>query len=642
MDPESREWLETDGLGGFASGTVAGVRTRRYHALLLVATTPPTGRVVLVNGFDAWLVTGGGAAALTSQRYTPDVIHPDNGGAPESFTLDPWPLWVWRLKDGTRVQQEVFVCHGLPVVALRFRLLDAQDPAILALRPFLSGRDYHALHVENPAFRFIAEIAGERVTWRPYEGIPAIVSLSNGRYIHEPHWYRGFLYSEEGARGLDHVEDLASPGVLRWDLNQGDALWILAAGEQAADALDASRSVAECFAHLHAAERRRRAQFRSPLERAADAYIVRRGAGRTIIAGYPWFTDWGRGTMIAVRGLCIATGRLDDACSILLTWADAISQGMLPNRFPDRGWLAEYNSVDAALWFIIAVHDLLNAAQRRGLPIPAAERRQLSAAIEAILSSYTAGTRFHIHQDSDGLLAAGEPGVQLTWMDARVGDWVVTPRIGKPVEVQALWLAALWVAGQSTPGWRTEYERGRLSFLERFWNEAEGCLYDTVDCDHKPGSADRTLRPNQILAVGGLPICLLDKERAQLVVETVERRLWCPLGLLSLAPGEPGFAPRYAGGAWQRDAAYHQGTAWSWLLGPFVEAWVRVRGGSPSVKSEARERFVAPLLRHLDEAGLGHISEIVDATWPHVPRGCPFQAWSLGELLRLELDVLQT
>jgi predicted glycogen debranching enzyme len=641
MDPESREWLETDGLGGFACGTVAGVRTRRYHALLLVATTPPCGRFVLVNGFDAWLETAGGTSALTSQRYAPDVIHPDSGGYPESFALDPWPVWVWRLKDGTRVQQEVFVCHGLPVVALRFRLLEAQEPAILALRPFLSGRDYHALHTENPVFRFTPEIAGERVTWRPYAELPAIVSLSNGRYFHEPYWYRGFLYSEERARGLDYIEDLASPGVLRWDLNRSDALWILAAGQQAADAIDASRPVQECFARLQAAERRRRAQFRSPLERAADAYLVRRGSGRTIIAGYPWFTDWGRDTMIAVRGLCIATGRLDEARSVLLTWAEAISQGMLPNHFPDRGWPPEYNSVDAGLWFVIAVHDLLNAAQRRNLPVPAAEQRQLSAAIEAILSSYAAGTRYRIHQDSDGLLAAGEPGVQLTWMDAKVGDWVVTPRIGKPVEVQALWLAALWLAGQSSARWRAEHERGRESFVRRFWNEAEGCLYDVVDCDHRPGSADRTLRPNQILAVGGLPIRLLDEHRARLVVETVERRLWCPLGLLSLAPGEAGFAPRYEGNVWQRDAAYHQGTAWPWLLGPFVEAWVRVHGGSPGAKSEARERFVAPLLRHLDEAGLGHISEIADATWPHVPRGCPFQACSLGELLRLELDVLQ-
>lgn len=642
MDPESREWLECDGLGGFASGTVVGVRTRRYHALLLAATAPPVGRLVLVNGFDAWLETPAGTSPLTAQRYTPDVIYPDSGGAPESFVLDPWPVWVWRLKDGTRVQQELFARHGLPVVALRFRLLDAREPAVLTLRPFLSGRDYHALHVENPAFRFTPEVAGEHVIWRPYDGVPAIVSLSNGRYSHEPYWYRGFLYSQERARGLDHVEDLASPGTLRWDLSRGDAIWILAAGTEAAGALEASSSTQECFAQLYAAERRRRARFRSPLERAADAYIVRRGSGKTIIAGYPWFTDWGRHTLIALRGLCIATGRLEDALSILLTWADAVSQGMLPNRFPDHGALPEYNAVDASLWFAVAVHDLLSAARRRNFTISPAERQQLSAAIEAILSSYVAGTRYNIRQDSDGLLAAGEPGVQLTWMDARVGDWVVTPRIGKPVEVQALWLAALWVAGQSVPRWRAEYERGRESFVRRFWNEAEGCLFDVVDCDHRPGSADRTLRPNQILAVGGLPIGLLDMERARLVVETVERRLWCPLGLLTLAPGEPGFAPRYEGNVWQRDAAYHQGTAWPWLLGPFVEAWVRVHGGSPNARREARERFVAPLLRHIEEAGVGHVSEIVDATWPHLARGCPFQAWSLGELLRLELDVLAT
>jgi predicted glycogen debranching enzyme len=365
--------------------------------------------------------------------------------------------------------------------------------------------------------------------------------------------------------------------------------------------------------------------------------LVRRGAGKTIVAGYPWFTDWGRDTFIALRGLCVATGRLDDARDILMDWAGMVSEGMLPNRFPDGGGVPEYNSVDASLWYIVAVHDYLQAA---GNNVPLNVRDRLRQTVEAILTGYAAGTRYGIRRDGDGLLAAGVPGVQLTWTDAKVGDWVVTPRIGKPVEVQALWLNALRIgASLSTKPlatqWSAWYARGLDSFRARFWNESGGYLYDVVDPDHQPGAVDATLRPNQIFAVGGLPYPLLDNEPGRRVVDAVEARLLTPLGLRSLAPGSPGYAPRYEGGVLERDGAYHEGTVWPWLMGPFVEAWLRVRGNTPQAKREAKERFLAPLLRHLDEGGLGHVSEIADGDPPHTPRGTPFQAWSLGELLRV-------
>jgi predicted glycogen debranching enzyme len=264
----------------------------------------------------------------------------------------------------------------------------------------------------------------------------------------------------------------------------------------------------------------------------------------------------------------------------------------------------------------------------------------LAAAVEAILDGYARGTRYGIRLDDDGLIAAGVPGVQLTWMDAKVGDWVVTPRIGKPVEVQALWLNALAVGAAYSERWAALLERGRDAFGRRFWNEAGGCLHDVVDVDHHAGTADSSFRPNQIFAVGGLPLALLEGEQARRVVDAVEARLLTPVGLRSLAPGEPAYTPHYQGGVRERDGAYHQGTVWPWLIGPFVEAWVRVRGATPGVKREARERFLEPLLRHLDEAGLGHISEIADAEPPHTPRGCPFQAWSVGEALRLDRSVL--
>ena len=377
--------------------------------------------------------------------------------------------------------------------------------------------------------------------------------------------------------------------------------------------------------------------FPSTLHKAADAYLVRRGTGKTIIAGYPWFGDWGRDTFIALRGLCLASGRHEDARDILVEWAGTVSEGMLPNRFPDKGETPEFNSVDASLWYVIASHEFLQTASNS---CTADQIAKIESAIEAILDGYSNGTRFGIQLDQSGLLACGAPGVQLTWMDAKVGDWVVTPRIGKPVEVQALWLNALWIGAQRNPRWQAIFDSGKQSFRSRFWNESRSCLFDVIDCDHQHGTLDASLRPNQIFAVGGLPLCLLEDEPARAVVDAVEASLLTAKGLRSLGPGETDYHPRYEGGVVQRDGSYHQGTVWPWLIGPFVEAWLRVRGSSQSAVNEARNRFLPPLYEHLNEAGLGHVSEITDAEAPYTPRGCPFQAWSLGELLRLEYSIL--
>jgi predicted glycogen debranching enzyme len=636
---DEREWLEADGLGGYASGTAAGPRTRGYHALLLAATTPPTGRMVLVNGLEAWATTPAGTFTLSSQRYTPDVVYPDGARRVESFTTEPWPRWTFRLEDGTRLDFEVFVPHGRPAAVLSWRLLTPQPGVTLTVRLLHSGRDYHSQHHENPAFRFDAEVWAGRVAWHPYPGVPGVIALTNGEYAHAPQWYRNFLYTQERARGLACVEDLASPGTFRWDLSGGEAVCVLAAdlGEPW-PAVGASAE--SCLQEAREQESRRRGQFASPLHRAADAYLVRRGTGRTVIAGYPWFTDWGRDTFISLRGLCLATGRLDVARTILVQWAGAVSEGMLPNRFPDRGEQPEYNSVDAALWYVVAVYDFLHAAATSGTAVSDPDQEALIEAVEAILSGHARGTRHGIRLDDDGLLAAGAPDVSLTWMDARIDGHGVTPRIGKPVEVQALWLNALHLAGRTTPRWAEVFHRGRESFTRRFWYESGGYLYDVVDVDHQRARVDASFRPNQVLAVGGLPLPLLEGERARRVVDAVGDRLWTPLGLRTLAPGEPGYVPRYDGGVPERTRSYHQGTAWPWLAGPYVEAWVRVRGGTAAVKEQARKMKLELLLAHLNEAGIGHVSEVADGDAPHTPRGCPFQAWSLGELLRLHLGVL--
>ncbi|HEX6112862.1 MAG TPA: amylo-alpha-1,6-glucosidase [Geminicoccaceae bacterium] len=638
---ETMEWLEADGLGGFASGTVSGIRTRRYHALLLAATTPPTGRMVLVNGIEAWLVTPAGRFALSAQRYTTDVSHPDGDRRIVDFQSEPWPTWIFRAEDGTELSQEVVACHERGHVILRWRLrarplvgpdgvgapsLNPTDqPVQLVVRPLLSGRDYHALHHENPGFDFGAEVTGARVLWRPYPGVPAISAVTDGSYRHDPAWYRNFQYDAERERGLDFTEDLASPGAFTWTLNGSAATLMLSPGEIDQD-VDAG-----CLLDLEA---RRRGRFAAPLQRAADAYVVRRGAGRTIVAGYPWFTDWGRDTFITLRGLMTLPRGLELARDILLAWAPAVSEGMVPNRFPDAGEQPEYNAVDASLWYVIAAHELLEAAGAGAIALCTSDRELLQRAIGQIVAGYRAGTRFGIRVNEDGLLAAGAQGLQLTWMDAKVGDRVITPRIGKPVEVQALWLNALRIAAVLWPEYCALYRHALASFQLRFWNERRGCLYDVVDVDHELGRNDPTLRPNQILAVGGLPYQVLVEPYASRVVDAVERELLTPLGLRSLAPGEPGYTPHYGGGVPERDGAYHQGTVWPWLIGPFVEAWLRVRDDTPEARREADERFLSPLRQHLGVAGIGYVSEIADAEAPHRPGGCPFQAWSLGELLR--------
>ena len=642
MSPEFRpdaEWLEADGLGGFASGTVSGIRTRRYHALLLAARTPPTGRVALVSGLEVAVEVDGKRYALSSQRYLPDVVHPDGAWRVVSFTPEPWPSWMFHLEDGSAIDFELLVPHQTAAVALAWRRRGVATPARLVVRPLLSVRDAHELLRENDSFRFDAAVERDRVVWQPDPLMPAIVARSNGVYHHGPEWYRQFLYTEEQARGLDHVEDLGSPGTFTFDFTRGEAVLVFAtAGSMAEKDADLALRVAG----WRAGERRRRVALGTPLQRAADAYVVKRGTGKTVVAGYPWFTDWGRDTFIALRGLCLATRRLDDAGAILGEWAGTVSEGMVPNRFTDAGDMPEYNSVDASLWFVIAVDAYLAACARLGRPPSHSDGARLTGAADSILTGYASGTRFGIHMSSDALLACGEPGTQLTWMDARAGDWVVTPRIGKPVEVQALWINALHAGAAFSARWGRVEARARETFPLRFYDETLGHLRDVVDVDHVAGAVDDSLRPNQILALGGLPVALLDRERCRRALEVIEARLWTPMGLRSLDPAHPDYHGRYEGDRVTRDGGYHQGTVWPWLTGAFVEAWLRARegGGDPDLETEAWQRFVAPLREHIGQAGIGHVSEIADGDPPHTPHGCPFQAWSVAELLRLELEVL--
>jgi len=378
------------------------------------------------------------------------------------------------------------------------------------------------------------------------------------------------------------------------------------------------------------------------LTTAADQFIVARGDQKSVIAGYPWFGDWGRDTMISLPGLTLVTGRYDDARNILRAFARSIDRGMLPNRFPDSGEAPEYNTVDATLWMFHAVHEFLRYTRDYDFV-----RSELYHPLADIIVWHERGTRYGIHLDSDGLLHAGEPGVQLTWMDARVGDWVVTPRQGKPVEIQALWYNALRVIAQlasvfGDPEAAARYsalaDRARERFLQVFWNDASGCLYDVIN-DH--GSPDAAIRPNQIFAIS-LPYPLLSSVHALRVIDVIEWELLTPYGLRTLSPRDPNYQGHFTGDAHSRDSAYHQGTVWPWLLGPFLTAYVKVHGGTePETQQVARGRadhFLDPLRAHLLEGGLGQISEVFDGDSPHRPGGCFAQAWSVAEVLRTYVE----
>lgn len=623
------EWLVTNGLGGFAAGTIAQLNTRRYHALLVAALRPPLERTVLVAKVDVSARYGDAFFALASNEFADGTIAPRGFELLEDFHLDhAIPVWTYALNDA-RLEQRIWMPHGHNTTCLSVTLTHASRPVELELTPLCTYRDYHGGTQGGRALEVAAEASG--CTVRAFPGAsPYCLRTDRGIFSARADWYWRFLHREESARGLDAVEDLFRPGVFRARLDPGETLTLVATAE----------STTEGYATSAAGEiERRRALLRvsgntpawiGRLTLAADTFLVRRAsAGVTVIAGYPWFSDWGRDTMIALPGLTLTTGRAQEAASILRTFAAHASQGMLPNRFPDAGSEPEYNTADATLWYFHALGAYLDATGDRRL------LEELFPLLREIVDWHRKGTRYGIRVDeADGLLHVGEPGAQLTWMDAKVGDWVVTPRTGKPVEINALWHLALermsqWATTAGDASGAADYRRSAAQvaavFARSFWYEAGGYLYDVIDGE---GGADVSLRPNQILALS-LATGLLDGKRARSVIEVCARELLTPVGLRSLAPSDPRYLGRYQGDVRSRDAAYHQGTVWSWLLGPFALAHYRVHRDAQRARA-----LLEGLAAHLDEACLGTISEIFDGEAPHIPRGCFAQAWSVGETLR--------
>ncbi len=634
-----REWLETNGIGGFASSTIAGLNTRRYHGLLTAATKPPVGRVLLLSKLEETVIVGDLRYELAVNRY-PGALHPRGDRFLKEFRLDPFPVFTYEL-DGIEIEKRVFMPQGENTTVVEYEMRGSgSHPArecTLEIRPLIAFRDYHGLTHRNDALNRRVDVNGGVATVAPYEGLPALHFAHDAAAL-EPtgEWYLNFEYEIERERGLDFSEDLFNPFVARFKLHSGGRATMIASTLRR----DASQAPTLREAEI---ERRTRVVAAAPSEEplvrdltaAADSFIVERGGLKTIVAGYPWFSDWGRDAMIALPGLTLATGRPEVAKSVLLAFAHAADRGMLPNRFPDGGEAPEYNSVDAALWFFEAVRALMKHTRDTAFV-----RDNLYARMTEMVDWHVKGARYGIRVAEDGLLSCGEAGVQLTWMDAKIGDLVVTPRSGKPVEIQALWYNALRVLedlaralgdGAREESAREMADRARHSFNRQFWNAAAGCLYDVVDGEDR----DTSIRPNQIFAVS-LPNSMLGNGRARQVVDVVKRELLTPLGLRSLSPGDPRYRPRYEGGVMSRDSAYHQGTVWPWLMGPFITAYVKV--GTDEGAREQAGRWLDGFREHLREAGLGQVSEVADGDPPHRPGGCIAQAWSVAELLRAAVE----
>src|SRR2546421_3661812 len=636
---ERREWLCVNGIGGFASGTIAGTQTRRYHGLLIAALAPPLGRTLLAAQVHDTLAYAGRDWALGCARWASGSADPEGYRLIERFRLDgTTPVWTYACADAL-VEKRVWMEPGANTTYVRWRALRGQGPLTLTVKALVNYRDYHATTRAGDWRMDVARVPdGLRVT--AFAGARPLLLFARGAEAEPAHtWFRDFDLSRERERGLDHVEDHLHAGTFRARLAPGAAL-TLALSAEAAPSPDGEAAAERRAQHeadvLARWERARPDAGTAPpwihrLVLAADQFLVRRPLpddpdGATVIAGYHWFGDWGRDTMIALPGLTLATGRTDVARENLMTFARFVGPGPLPKRFPDHRPAPEDNTADATLWYVEALRAYHASTGDDGL------LKDLYPMLESILAWHRDGTRYGIRQDpADGLLAAGEPGVQLTWMDAKVDDRVVTPRTGKPVEINALWYNALvamtdFARRLRRPASDLDADAARVAEgFERFWNARDGWCYDVLD---GADGHDATLRPNQIFAVS-LPATPLSPKRRRAVVDACARHLVTSYGLRSLAPFDRRFVARYGGDQGARDGAYHQGAVWGWVLGPFALAHCAAYGDAETARS-----FLTPMADHLADHGLGSLAEIFDGDPPFAPNGCIAQAWSVAETLR--------
>ncbi len=637
---EQREWLVTNGLGGYGAGTVSGAPSRSYHGLLIAALQPPVGRTLLVSQLEEGVNYGGQSFFLATNRWTDGRVEPRGYRHIEAFALEGTvPRWRYGLADAL-LEKRLWMAPGANTTYVQYRLVRGAQPLELTLTVFVQHRSHHGDGRHPP---LALEPWGRGVRVCPAGAAPFLLRSDRGEVLPaaSPHWVEGVHLEEEARRGLACTADHLLAATVTITLSEAQPCFTFVASSDADPPLEGGRALAERRAHDRGLlEAWRLAQPEADavapawirqLVLAADAFVVQRPPGASLIAGYPWFNDWGRDTMIALAGLTLVTGRAAEGERILRTYARFLQQGLVPNSFPDQGDQpldpGRYNTVDATLWFLQALREHQHATGSAALI------RELYPQLEGIVAHHVAGTWFAIRMDpADGLLRAGEGETQLTWMDAKPADRAITPRHGKPVEVNALWVNGLRamaefarLVGADPGGYDRLADRAARSF-QRFWDPQRGCCFDVIDGEE--GRPDPSLRPNQLLALS-LPEPLLSREQAAGVLALCGQRLLTRHGLRSLDPADPGYRGRYGGDAQERDGAYHQGTVWAWWLGPFAIAHFRHHGDRRQALS-----FLEPMAHHLSTAGLGSISEIFEGDPPHAPRGCIAQAWSVAEVLR--------
>ena len=641
----SREWLITNGLGSFASGTLLGVNTRRHHGVFIPNLASPRGRTMLLPYLKEEVSIGQNKYELGARELMQGKLE-----APrlKEFYLE-WqtPTWVFDL-DGNIIEKRIFMPYGHNTVYISYKLAKGESVSV-KLRSYVSCRKHDSQLGYPEEWPFFVKSHGEQFEVSAFEGAPLMkmtVKPFRSAFFQERDFVKDIFYRKEYRRGLDCVENQLSPGFFSFDIKNGETFYFTVSTES-------WESLEEDPARIYEQEitRRKSLLARRPeipshplkdqLILAADQFVIlprirneknplmqsSSDRVRTVIAGYHWFTDWGRDTMISLEGLTLCTGRYDEAKAILETFGHYVRNGLLPNHFPEGEREAIYNTVDATLWYFHAIDRYLQTTNDAGL------LEVLYPTLQTIVEHHSHGTDYGIRMDpNDGLINAASEGCQLTWMDAKVDEWVVTPRRGKPVEIQALWYNALklmevwsWSLGKSNETYGRMAQKVRESFNARFWFDEGGYLYDVVDTSQ---GDDRSFRPNQIFSIS-LRFPVLDPKHWKSVVDSVEKRLLTPYGLRTLEPEDKNYHPHYQGNRWERDAAYHQGLVWPWLIGGFLDAWTKVYDDPGKVRE-----FLKPFEKHLTEAGIGSVSEIFDGDSPYLPRGCIAQAWSVAEVLR--------
>ena len=627
------EWLLTNGLGGYAMGTACGANTRRYHGLLNAAMAPPVQRVVTLHStIDQFHPDGNeeNYVPLSTQIFgNEQTLHPEGWRMQTEFTCDTRSaVWTWKTDQGVTIRRTLTLEQGRNSAVLKWVVEGASAGSMLSIRPLAVFRDHNKLLDRIPAdFHSFAE--GERcVIQRDMNALELSADVGDWQTLHQ--WWNNFDYPVETSRGQDHVEHAFCGGVLRVPLSDQSMTVTLNLTMQESSAAITTNKAAEKSADSSTAGR---------LADACEQFIVTRGSGEgmpySVIAGYPWFVDWGRDSLISLPGLFLKHGRLDDAISLLNGFAGRIKRGIIPNRFDDNGEEAYYNTADASLWFMNAVHACFTHA---GGEDGHDDLPQLIDTCRSIVSHYRRGTDFGIRIDFDGLVMAGVPGEAVTWMDARVNGQGVTARIGKPVELSALWynglcgLARMVDDPTEAAGYQAAAALARKSFQERFWNQADSCCYDLLMPGHGNWRGDNRIRPNQIFAIS-LPWSPLSGDQARKVLACVRKHLLTPFGLRTLSPQDPCYQGRYEGDMESRDRAYHNGTVWPWLIGPYCDA-IQKQTDDPASADQQIRQLLKPLVDSLDSGCLGQIAEIYDGDQPHDPHGCPAQAWSTAEVAR--------